>query len=1059
MENTQNPNETQSSEFKPPRHWIGQEELDQNYWSDAKIQERRGQEFYDKPIETLEMLERLDEGGLRRRDFLTIMGASMAMASMACARRPVHKIIPYVVKPEEITPGESNFYASVEPETGYGILIKTREGRPIKLEGNPDHPLNRGGLGVRGQAALLSLYDPDRLKDPVAYNRAGGGKHKATWKEVDEAVASKLKTANRVRVLTGQLHSPSTRRLVNEFLAAFPNGQHVEFEVLGRDDLAQGQALSYGTAIHPHYRFDRADVVVSLGADFLGTWGPSEEYQRDWSTKRKLSSQNAAHAKLSKVIVFEPVMTVTGASADERHPIRPGDEVKVALALAYEIIVNRRQSRYAGDTGVSATLNGYKPEAVAQDIGLAGGAEAIRQTAKLLWAHRGNSLVVGGGTQSMTEEAVALQVAVNLLNSALENDGVTVDAEGSIPLGANSGWKALRKLIAEMNSGSVDVLIVHGPNPAYSLPPALGFEEALKKVPFVVTLGEHEDETALLGNYALPTHHFLENWGDSQTRKGVYAIQQPAIAPLFNSRAFEDALLAWIKAGQLRAGSLATQIAGSAENGTWHDYLQANWKSMFASQGNFRQFWETTLQKGVYLTSGAGRSSGGGSARAFRTNSLQHLPRYKGGVEGLRLALYQKCGVFDGRYANNPWLQQLQDPVTTVTWDNYLNLGPVLAKKMGLKNDDVVEVKAGHFTVELPVNVQPGMHEQVVSAAVGYGRTSVGRVGNGVGVNVYPFVQATDSGLTFSGIPVEIRKTGKAYKLAQTQWHHSFENRPVINDITLTQFRKNPETENHTDPHLRMKTVPTMWPEHKYTGHRWGMAIDLNSCTGCGACIVACQAENNIPVVGRDNVRVSREMHWIRIDRYYSGSPERPDVVFQPMLCQHCENAPCETVCPVLATVHDEEGLNTQAYNRCVGTRYCQNNCPYKVRRFNFFDHWKKYESTMNLAWNPDVTVRTRGIMEKCTFCIQRINEAKFKAKASGQKLVDGDIQVACQQTCSAGAIVFGDLNDPNSRVSQLNKDQRAFRVLEVLNARPMIGYLTKVRNKEEEAGSHDAHH
>lgn len=1038
-----------SKEFTPPRHWVGLEELDEQYWNDSKIQEKRGQEFYEKPVEWLDMMDKTGKTGMARRDFLTIMGASMAMASFSCARRPVHKIIPYVVKPEEIVPGQASFYASTcqECSVGCGVLIKNREGRPIKLEGNPDHPMNRGALCSRGQASLLNLYDQDRLTAPVTGSRSGAHQQ-IVWADADAAILAKLKGARSVRVLTGEVRGESTQRLISEFLGSVGNGAHVVYEPLAEEELVESQKLSYGEAVAPHYHFDKADLIVSLGADFLSNWLSPVEYSGQWAKNRKLNSKNAANAKLSKMVCFEPSMTVTGSNADERYPIRSGDELKIALALAHEIIVAQKESSYAGDSAVAQALQGYSVKAVAEETGV--DAAKLKELAHELSKARGKSLVVAGSAQSRTADALALQVAANLLNSALENDGVTVDGTAATGM-VQSRFAKAAKLIQEMKSGQVDVLIVSGTNPAFTLPASLGFAEAAKKVPLVISIADREDETARLADYVLADHHYLENWGDASPRKGLYSLQQPAVAPIHNTRSFQDTLLVWTK-GLGKATGLAVRAAD------WHGYLQGNWQERIYPQaraaGTFVQFWEGVLRAGVFASAQSGRAS----KRSFRSASLSVLPKFKK-TEGMTLALYASNALYDGRSANNPWLQELPDPITAITWDNYLSIAPATAKKLGFQENDIVEVKSGEVVAELPVHVQPGMHASSVSAALGYGRRSVGKIGNLAGVDLYPFVQMNGDALSYSGRSVSLRKTGRVYRLASTQWHTATENRPVINDITLAEFKKNPATANHTDPHLRLDEVPTMWPKFEYKGYRWGMAIDLNSCTGCAACVISCQAENNIPVVGREQVRASRAMHWIRIDRYYSGTAENPDVIFQPMLCQHCENAPCETVCPVLATVHDDEGLNAQVYNRCVGTRYCQNNCPYKVRRFNFFDHWKSYEGTMNLVWNPDVTVRTRGIMEKCTFCVQRIRDAKEKAKDDGVKVKDGDFQTACQQTCPTNAIVFGDINDPNSTVSKLRAEQRAFRSLEVLNTAPVISYLTKVRNKEAAPHNGGAHH
>jgi molybdopterin-containing oxidoreductase family iron-sulfur binding subunit len=1042
-----------------PRHWVGPEELDASYWADSKTREKRGQEFFEKPVELIDAIDRSDKGGLARRDFLTIMGASMALSTLACARRPVHKIIPYVIKPEEITLGVANAYATTcqECSTACGVIAKTREGRPIKLEGNPDHPLNRGKLCSRGQASLLNLYDPERLRAPVMRSRPGSAAGKEiTWAEADAAIAGRLKGAKRVRVLSGPVNSESTLRLIKEFLAAFPNGQHVEWEPLAHDDLVEAQAVTYGAGVVPQYKFDQAKLVVSLGADFLGTWLSPVEHAAAWNKARKLDSKAGAKQKFAKLVVFEPTMTITGASADERFAVRPGDELKVALAIAHALIVTGKRSPMAGDSALATQLAGYTPEAVAGEIGLEGGAEKIKQIANELWGRRGESLVVGGGIASSTSHGVALQIAINLLNSALGNDGETVDGTANIGT-YRASFTALSGLINDMKAGQVDALILFRANPAYGLPRgALGLSDAMAKVPLVVSVSDRTDETGLMADFVLPDNHSLESWGDASPRKGVYSLVQPTIAPIYSTRSFQDGLLAWIKAAGLNASGSAKSAAD------WHEYVRNHWKeTLYRQSGSvatFDQFWEGALRAGVLDLSGNAKAS----ARSFRASAMGQVPRYEaqsGAEEGVLLSLYPKVSIGDGRSANNAWLQEMPDPVSSVTWDNHLNVGPALAKKLGVKQDDVVEISNGDATAQLPVYVQPGMHPGVVSVAVGYGRSAAGKVGTETGVDVFPFVKAEGSHLRFSGQSVSLRRTGRFYRLATTQWHTVSENRPVINDITLGDFIKDPGSANETDPELRMHEVPSIWPKHEYKGHRWGMAIDLTSCIGCGSCVIACQAENNIPVVGRDQVRNSRNMHWIRIDRYYQGSADNPDLVFQPMLCQHCENAPCETVCPVLATIHDDEGLNIQVYNRCVGTRYCQNNCPYKVRRFNFFDHWKSYEGSMNMVWNPDVTVRSRGIMEKCTFCVQRIRDAKDAAKDAGDRVRDGQFQTACAQTCPTDAIVFGDINDPQSRVSKLHADPRAFRVLETLNTKPVISYMSKVRNKaggaSHEGGEH----
>lgn len=1039
---------TAPADLTPPRHWASLEELNPSYWSDAASS--RGQEFLHKPIETLEWIEKLDSKGLARREFLTLMGASMALATASCARRPVTKLIPYVIQPVDSTPGVANYYASTcgECSRACGILVKTREGRPIKIEGNPDHPSNRGKLCARGQASLLNLYDPDRLHKPafIRNRRADGVHQEIAWAHADQQIISRLRTIDsrggRVRVLTGAIPGDSTRRLLSEFVALFKNGAWIEYEGDGTEGVAAGQLESYGAAQLPIYHFNKAEVVLSLGADFLGTWGAHVEYAADWAKNRKL----AQGPRLSRLISFESAFSITGANSDERYAVQPGDELKVALAIAHELLLSRRVSELTIDAAFESILNGYSPNVVAQEIGIP--AQSLVRLAHELWQNRGKSLVVAGGLSSQTGDALALQVAANLLNSVLKNEGITV--VGSTH--PNRGTKGLAEVVSlaqEMHDEKIGALILFGMNPVYQMPPALQFEERMKQVEFIISASDRIDETAIHSDYVLPPHHYLESWGDASTVNGALSLQQPVIAPLHDSRGFQDSLLIWTGLLGGQSGLVSRIARGPQGENDWHHYLQTHWREMVypnSGEASFEEFWTKSLERGVRTQLIAGHS-----ARTFKPFALRLIPKYRSKPRNesseLKLALYEKVSMGDGRSANNAWLQEMPDPLTTVTWDNYVNVSPSLALQQGLKGDDVVEIQVDGVSQELPVNIQPGLHPLVLTVAVGYGRTLAGQVGSGVGKNANHFQKLSGGQLVASGLSVTLRKTGRRYELAATQGHHRTENRPILNDITLAEYRKNPRAENHGATELRMETVPTIWPEHEYKGYRWAMAIDLNACTGCGACVIACQSENNIPVVGRANVRVSREMQWMRIDRYFSGSPDNPKVAFQPMLCQHCENASCETVCPVLATVHSSEGLNEQIYNRCVGTRYCSNNCPYKVRRFNFFDHWKSYRKPLDLAWNPDITVRTRGIMEKCTFCVQRIQSAKDKVRDEGRRIRDGDVVSACEQTCPTGAIVFGDVNDPSSRVSKLKDDLRAFRALESLNNKPSISYLTKVRN------------
>ncbi len=1030
-----------------PRHWVDLDELTPDYWNSAQEQEKRGQEFFHKPIETLEKIEKLDTQGIARRDFLTLMGASIALATAACARRPVHKIIPYVVKPEEITPGVANYYASVYPYAHEcsGLLIKCREGRPIKLEGNPEDPITQGKLGTQGQASLLELYDPERLKGPLKVQRASGLTQEVSWAQANADISKRLRSAKSLRVLTSALVSNSERKVLQDFLSSHPGSEHIEYDALHDNTFAEGQQVCFGEAVMPEYLFDRADLVLSFGADFLGTWTNAVAHRKLWGKKRKLASANAAHAKMSKLICVEPTMSVTATNSDERVLVASGDEYKVALALVGELL--KGNSSAAGSA--ASVLSSYSAEAVAKDSGGSVTAEKIREIAHALSENRGKSIVLAGGISAQSENGLALQIAVNWLNSILGNEGKTILGNRA-PQTYQVQKTRVMKLLEEMRAGKVDALVIAGTNPAYSFPESFGFKENLSKIGIVVTLASHLDETASRSDYALGASHYLESWGDVEVRRGLHYIQQPVIAPLFDTRSLGETILGWMEPGKDQGMNAHP----------WYDYVRANWKAqVHAKHGRgagVDDFWNATLQKGF-----VDARSSSEAPRAFRSAALANLTKFSGRpVQQIRLALYASSSLQDGRPANNGWLQELPDPVSTITWDNYLNVSPKLAKELGLSTNDVARVKSGAAEVELPVVVQPGMHASTVSVAVGYGRERSGKVGTGVGVNTFGFREGRAGQWVAAGLVVAVTKTGRRYELGLTQNHHRTENRPIINDLTLSEFQKNPGEANHTDPHLRLPEIKSLWSGHKYDGpYRWGMAIDLSSCTGCGACTVACQAENNVPIVGREGVRYAREMHWIRIDRYYSGSEDNPDVVYQPMLCQHCENASCETVCPVLATVHNDEGLNEMVYNRCVGTRYCQNNCPYKVRRFNYFDYWKNHQDQANLVWNPDVTVRTRGIMEKCSFCTQRIQEKKLLAKSENRLVRDGEIITACQQTCASEAIVFGNLNDPKSRVSQLQKEAHSFRALEILNNKPQIAYLSKVRNKQKERTEHDGQH
>lgn len=958
-----------------------------------------------------------------RRDFLKIMGASFLMASTAACRKPVEKIIPYVNKPEEVTPGVANWYAStcMECSAGCGIIAKTREGRPIKLEGNLAHPLTQGGLCARGQSSLLNLYDPARLREPTTIGN-GGKQADTTWAESDKEIIKGLAKAKangkKTYLLTGVINSPSTNALIQDFLKVYP-GTHVPFEAVVPEEISAGAQLSYGIESVPHYRLDQASYIVSFGADFLGTWLSPVEFAKKFSQGRR-----ADNKVMSRFVAIEPALTMTGANADEYFPVKPGDELTLALALAHEIIVKHQTSNLAGNSAITSALSAYTPEFAEKQTGVS--AATIKKIATELIAHKGKSLVFGGAVKGKNN--VLVQVVANLLNTALENNQNTIDwANPSYQAG--SSLAGVLAFVEDVKAGLVGAVIIDRSNPVFTWPKSLGLAALLQRIPLVVSLADRVDETAAIAHFVCPDHHYLESWNDVRAVSGTYSIVQPMVRPLFNTRSFQDSLLNW-----------------SGQTDSWYNYLRNNWKnSIFETTllGDFEGSWIEVLQKGFYA-----KNESKTVALSFNTQALLNLP--KPVASELALSVYPALSYYDGRSANNPWIQELPDPISKATWDNYLSLAPKKAEELGLVDGDVVEVDTGKAHQDLPVLIQPKLNVNSAMVAFGGGRTHAGEIGNGVGRDVSGFQVINGTSLEWGGQSIiSIKKTGKSYPLAVTQGHHTLDGRHTVEEATYPAFLKNPLAgkEGEGEP-------VTLWKEHEYKGYRWGMAIDTNSCIGCNGCMVSCMAENNIPVVGKAQVINGREMHWIRLDRYYTGDVENPDIVYQPMLCQQCENAPCETVCPVLATIHNDEGLNIQVYNRCVGTRYCANNCPYKVRRFNYFEYWRNVSHPMELMLNPEISVRTRGIMEKCTFCVHRIQEARIKAKINKTKIADGDVVSACQQSCPTNAITFGDLNDPHSAISKLKKSPRGYHVLEDLNVRPQVTYLRKLRNTEESAHS-----
>ena len=971
----------------------------------------------------------------QRRDFLKAAGFTVGVAfATGCSRAPVTRAIPLLSQPEEIVPGRSLFYASTcgGCSAGCGLLAKVRDGRPIKLEGNPQHPFSRGGLCATGQASILGLYDSQRFKHPL---KKGS---QTNWDTADREILAQLASIRNergaVRFLTGTITSPSVRAALQEFLKNFPDSRHVVYDPLSNSTLLDAYEQTHGARLLPRFHFEKAEVIVSFDTDFLGAWISPVEYTAAYRASRDLEAKRASYH-----VQFEPRMSVTGSKADDRFAIAPGD-LGVLLTHLTKLVAKR--------AGISVGWDGPDSSPVAIAF--------LDQLADRLWRARGSSLVMCGS------QDIQQQVLANYLNHLLGNYGTTID----LP---RPSWQAqgndreLERLVGELRANQVRALFVWGVNPAFDLPGGEPLAGALRKVPLLVSFSERMDETAELASYVLPERHFLESWGDAEAVSGVVSIFQPTLHPLAETRSLVETLAAW-----------NPKTTGKAKPG--YELLRDFWRAEIfprqKKQSDFDAFWDQSLQDGF-----AEVEPGVLNTRPFDAHAVEPILRSSVEANAFSLVLYPTVAMMDGRNAYNPWLHELPDPISKVTWDNYASFSPGTAGRLGINDGDLVRLTAAgkdRQFVELPTYIQPGQPDQVVAVALGFGSKLSARfakvgpqwidallsVGdNGlVGQNAAPFAELRDGALRYCATTVTVKPVGKQRELACTQIHNTLTvpskltppgsgPRPIIQETTLAAFLKNPHSGVEDD-----EEKEDLWPtDHPYAGPRWGMVVDLNACTGCSSCVIACQVENNIPVVGRDEVRRNREMHWMRIDRYYTeGESGQVDVAHQPLMCQQCENAPCETVCPVLATVHSEDGLNQQVYNRCVGTRYCANNCPYKGRRFNWFNYAHD-DQLQNLVLNPDVAVRSRGVMEKCTFCIQRIQEAKIEAKRRGERIEDGSIQTACQQSCPAEAIYFGDLNDPNSRVSKMMANPRRYRVLEELNVRPAVGYLTVVRNSEQE--------
>jgi molybdopterin-containing oxidoreductase family iron-sulfur binding subunit len=1025
-------------------YWKGIEEKEQLEGFKA-IAEK---EFMDELPALSSITEPVSTGKSSRRDFLKMLGFSTTAAVIAAScEMPLRKSIPYVWRPEEIAPGIANYYASTFYQGGdYGaVLVKTREGRPIKIEGRDakNARITKGGTSARAQASVLSLYDGARYRNPMR------GKENITWETATKEVGEKLKTAagsGKVVLFSSSIISPTTKAVIAEYGNSVGAGkfEHLVYDGISYSGILDANEKSFGKRQIPSYNFGKAKVIVGVGCDFLGTWLSPVEFAADYAVNRRVSKKQT---EMSRHIQIESVPTITGYKADTRISVKPSEGMAALVDLH------------------NAVTTGGTPKNA-----------KVAKAAQELLAAKGSSLVVCGSNNTDA------QLLVNAINNALGNYGTTITWDR--PYNTKQGSdKAITSLVEGLNSGAIKGVLFYESNPVHTAP-VKGLAEAIKKAEVSVSFANRKDETADACGYVLPDSHWLESWNDAEPKAGILNTIQPAISKLFDTAQFQDVLLA------LASGSAVGKTP-------YADYLKSNWEKSFygkqSTYSGFLSFWDNAIADGEVELAASGSASYSATGAAEAVAAVSAAASALG--NGDQVKFYESVAIGDGYWADNPWMQELPDPVSKVTWDNYIIASPRWMNKNGYNIDPdfkakeyaVAKLTVNGNSVELPVVGVPGTPDGVFGVALGYGRTVVAHNELTKGKNVFQML--SKSGDNFTTLAkATIEKTANVQKVAITQTHFNItlkdlggiKTRKTVKETTLHEYKESMEknekySAGNEDREEIMEEMVTLYYEHEYPGHHWTMAIDLNTCTGCGACVVACNAENNVPVVGQDQVIRSREMHWMRIDRYYTGEADNPDVVFQPMLCQHCDNAPCENVCPVAATNHSNEGLNQMAYNRCIGTRYCANNCPYKVRRFNWYDYQQAdafdkgyglgYDNNMPLApstlamhepltrmvLNPDVTVRSRGVMEKCSFCVQRLQGGKLEAKKQNRLLADADVVTACQNACPTNAITFGDRNNKEAAVTALYNDERAFGVIEEIHTMPNVVYLTQVRNREEE--------
>ncbi len=979
-----------AAEKTGPEYWRSLEELA----GSEEFQEALHREFPKGASEWVDSVS--------RRGFLKVMGASLGLAGMTgCVRLPLEPIVPYVRQPENVVPGRPMYYATAVTLGGYAspVLVESHLGRPTKIEGNDLHPASLGGTDIFTQASILGLYDPDRSQTVTSMGDV------RSWGAFLGAVrgplsAQKALQGAGIRILTPTISSPTLADQLRNFLKLYPQAKWHVYEPINRDNVLEGAKMAFGQPVETRYNVSKADVIVSLDADFLYAGFPGNtRYIRDFASRRN------PDAPMNRLYAIECTPTSTGAKADHRYPMQ---------AAMLDGFV-RFLASLAGVWGQeSGTWTGTFGSQVVND----------------LMAHQGSSAVIAGDHQPPSVHALA-----HAMNAKLSNIGKTVFYSEPVDANPVNQTDSINDLVADMRGGKVDLLVILGGNPAYDAPVDLNFADALKntKIPLRVHHGLYQNETAELCQWHVSQAHELEAWGDARAYDGTVSIIQPLIAPLYNGKS---------------ALEFVALLSGQAD-ATGYDLVRAYWQKLHPDVCGgfpcipFEQFWRKSLHDGWI--------EGTAFAPKSVTVKQDKFPGPPGNPKTIELNIRRDPTIYDGQFSNNGWLQELPKPMTKLTWDNAILIGPKMAQEQGIKTEDVVELELNGKKVKGPVWIQAGHPDNSVTITLGYGRTRAGRVGTAQGFNAYAL---RTSAAPWIATGLKITKTGETYKLASTQGMQSMDtpdggHRPLVRETTLEEYRKEPTFAKEEEQPKEL-TLYTPYPYDK-EDYAWGMAIDLNSCVGCNNCVIACQSENNIAVVGKEQTQIGRHMHWIRVDAYYQGDRDNPRAFFQPVPCMQCENAPCEVVCPVGATNHSTEGLNDMVYNRCVGTRYCSNNCPYKVRRFNFllFQDWDTPQYKM--MRNPDVSVRSRGVMEKCTYCVQRINERRIDAEREDRKINDTELQTACQQSCPAGAIIFGNINDPNSKVSNLKAQARNYSLLGELNTRPRTTYLAEVRNPNPE--------